>query len=303
MPVFHSPSRPRFWPVVLAAALVALVGGLAGCQKEPTSATEAKVPVVASIAPLADLVAQVGGDRVQVTQMVPLGSSPHTYEPTAGQMRAVSQARLLVLNGAGLEHWAEDVIQAAQNPRLQVLYLADGLPLIDRNPHLWLNPRYMMHYADKVAAALAQIDPQNAAYYRERSQAYQAQLEHLDADIRAQLAQAPTAKVVTLHAAWEYFAREYGLQVVAVIETTPGREPSPAEVAAIVELMRREGVRVVVVEKQPTPAVAQVVADEAGAQVVYMEPLGGPRPYDTYLGLMRANVDALVQALRAGNPR
>ena len=284
----------------LAAGLVVLLA-LAGCARaDGAEGADDRVAVVASIAPLADLVREVGGPKVQVTQMVPLGSNPHTFEPTPAQMKAVSQAQLLVLNGAGLEHWAEDVLQAAQNPDLRVLELAEGLPMLDRNPHLWLNPRYMMQFADKVAAALADLDPDNATYYRERAAVYRAELERLDKDIREALAQVPTRKVVTLHAAWDYFADAYGLEVVAVIETTPGREPSPAEIAALVELMRREEVSVIIVETQPTPPAAQVVADETGARVVYMEPLGGPPPLDTYLGLMRANVQALVDALRGG---
>ncbi|NPA31272.1 MAG: zinc ABC transporter substrate-binding protein [Chloroflexi bacterium] len=282
-------------------AFWALAVWIGGCQAAAATPPPAdRLVVVASIAPLADLVRQVGGDQVAVTQMVPLGSNPHTFEPTPAQMRAVSQAQLLVLNGAGLEPWAEDVIQAAENPDLQVLVLAEGLPLLDRNPHLWLNPRYMMQFTDKVAAALADLDPEHAADYRQRAAAYRAELERLDADIRAALAQVPSRKVVTLHAAWDYFAQEYGLEVVAVIEPTPGREPSPAEVAALVELIRREQVPVIIVESQPTPPVARVLADETGARVVYLEPLGGPPPLDTYLGLMRANVQTLVDALRGG---
>ncbi len=291
----------RWW--WLGGVVVALLVLVVSCGREVTSthtATADQIAVVASIAPLADLVREVGGPRVAVTQMVPLGSNPHTFEPTPAQMQAVSQAQLLVLNGAGLEHWAEDVIQAAENPNLKVLELAEGLPMMGRNPHLWLNPRYMMRFADKVAAALAEIDPDNATYYRERAGVYQAELERLDREIREALAQVPSRKVVTLHAAWDYFADAYGLEVVAVIETTPGREPSPAEIAALVDLMRQEDVHVIIVETQPTPPAAQVVAAETGARVVYMEPLGGPPPLDTYLGLMRANVQALVEALQGG---
>ncbi len=279
-------------------ALVVGCTALAG----PTETTE-RLPVVASIAPLADLVRQVGGDYVDVVQMVPLGNNPHTYEPTPGQMQALARARLAVFNGAGLEHWAEDALAAAQNPSLQVLYLAEGLELRNRNPHLWLNPRYMMLFADRVAAALADLDPDHAEAYTRQAEAYRRELLALDAAIREALTGVPTRKVVALHPAWDYFAQEYGLEVVAILEPTPGREPSPAEVAAIVDLMRQEDVRVIIVEKQPTPPVAQVVADETGARVVYLEPLGGPPPYDTYLGLMRANISALVQALEeAGGP-
>ena len=289
--------RTLLWSLLSLAGLMSL--GLAGCRRTAPAQDTDRLPVVVSIAPLADLVEQVGGQRVQVTQMVPLGSNPHTYEPTPAQMEAVSQARLLVLNGAGLEHWAEDVVQAAQNPDLRVVRLAEGLPLLDRNPHLWLNPRLMMRYADKVADALAALDPAGATTYRQQAEAYKAQLADLDADIRAALAEVPSRKVVTLHPAWDYFAQEYGLEVVGVIQPTPGQEPSPAAIAALVAQMRAEGVTVVIVETQPTPPAARVVADEAGARVVYMEPLGGPPPLDSYLGLMRTNVQALVEALAA----
>ncbi|NPA06909.1 MAG: zinc ABC transporter substrate-binding protein [Chloroflexi bacterium] len=279
------------------------LGTLAGCQRTgvgPNEAEASRVPVVASIAPLADLVRQVGGERVTVTLMVPPNISPHHYEPTAQQMEAVSRAKLMVLNGAGLEFWAPDVIRAAQNPNLKVIELAEGLPRKGDNPHLWLNPVVMMTYTDRVAQALSEVDPAGKAIYEANAAAYKADLQALDKDIRAALAGVPDRKVVTLHPAWEYFADEYGLEVVAVIQPTPAKEPSPAEVAAIIDLMRAEGVRVIIVESQMPPHIAQSIAQETGAQLVYMDPIGGVPPRETYIKMMRWNVNELVKALGAG---
>ncbi|NPA27339.1 MAG: zinc ABC transporter substrate-binding protein [Chloroflexi bacterium] len=274
------------------------IGLLGGCARSTATPTSDRVPVVASIAPLADLVRQVGGERVEVTLMVPPNISPHHYEPTARQMEAVSRARLMVLNGAGLEFWAQDVIQAAQNPQLKVVELAEGLPRKGDNPHLWLNPVFMLTYTDRVAQALREVDPAGKTTYEANAAAYKAELQALDRDIRAALASVPDRKVVTLHPAWEYFADEYGLEVVAVIQPTPAQEPSPAEVATIIELMRAEKVRVIIVETQMPPHIAQSIAQETGAQLVYMDPIGGVPPRETYIQMMRWNVNELVQALQ-----
>ncbi|MBM3789315.1 MAG: zinc ABC transporter substrate-binding protein, partial [Acidobacteria bacterium] len=146
----------------------------AGCGSRPEeSRGEMPFRVMVSIPPLADFAAQVGGARVRVETLVPPGASPHTYELIPSQLHDVSRARLLVLNGLGLEYWAQSLISAAGNPDLIVVTTSDGLEVLSGdpdepggNPHVWLSPRNAVHQVEAIRDALVRADPEGADLYR-----------------------------------------------------------------------------------------------------------------------------------------
>jgi len=286
----------------LSLALLAAVLVLAGCA--PAAQGTGPVQVAVSIAPLADMVRQIGGERVTVVQLVPAGSSVHTYEPTPRQVQFVARAQLLVLNGVGLEYWAPKVIDAAANPKLHVVDTSQGLPLLEEsgeeggNPHLWLDPELAMRQAERVRDGLIAVDPDHADLYRQNAERYIGTLKALDAEIQAETAGWTHRRFVAFHSAWVYFARRYGLEQVAAIEPFPGREPSPEWLASIVGIVRDAGVPVVFAEPQLPPRAAQAVAGEAGAKVLTLDPLGGVPGRSTYAEMMRYNVSQMAQALR-----
>ena len=287
---------------------VLLVALLTGCGSAATPATSSgKMLVAASIPPIADMVRQVGGDQVEVLTMVPPGASPHTYEPTPEQMRRLASARILFLNGVGLEFWADKAVQAVGNPRLQVVVLSEGMEILQSgphatgNPHLWLSPQRAMKYVARIRDALIAADPAHEAVYRANAKAYLAQLQQLDADIRRAVAGFHSREMVTFHASWVYFIHDYGLHQAAVLEATPGQEPSAAEVAKIVEIIKATGAPAVFAEPQFSPRAAQVIAQEAGVPVLTLDPLGGLPPRETYIKLMRWNLQQLQKGL-GGTP-
>jgi zinc transport system substrate-binding protein len=276
-----------------------LLGGL------PVEATGGRdrILVAASIAPLADFARQVGGDRVEVISLVPPGASPHTYELKPSQVRRVAEARLLILNGAGLEYWAEKLIQGAGNPGLHVVDTSQGIPLLDAgtrgaNPHIWLDPRQTMVQVGRIRDALIQADPEHAALYRANAARFLAELGRLDREIAAEVATWTTRQFIAFHPAWVYFARRYGLVQVAVIERSPGREPSPKELAAIVETARRIGARAIFAEPQFSAKAAEAIARESGARVLFLDPLGSSLKDRSYPAMMRHNVAQMALALR-----
>jgi len=257
---------------------------------------------MASIAPLADFTRNVGGDLVDVQMVVPPGASPHTFEPTPAQLRALSSARVLVLNGIGLEPWSENLIGGANNPNLIVVRTADGLPVIaggdhaTGNPHVWLDPVDAMHQVEKIRDALIEADAPHAADYRRNTDTYLAKLRALDADIRTAAAGFHTRDFVAQHAAWVYFAKRYGLNEVGVIEIAPGREPSPSQIAAIVDTVRRTHAKAIFAEPQLSQKAADVVASETGVKVLLLNPLGSPPDY-SYLTMMRQNLATMKEAM------
>ncbi len=296
--------------IAILSATILLTAILTGCKTTTptTNSHNDKILVVASIPPISDFVKEVGGNRVEVLTMVPPGASPHTYEPTPAQMRDLTHARALFLNGVGLEFWADKAVKAADNPNLQVVVLSEGMQILESsenaagNPHLWLSPKRAKHYVERIRDTLIEIDPEGKATYQANADRYLAELDQLDADIRDAVAHFKSREMVTFHASWAYFIHDYGLHQAAVLETTPGKEPSAAEVAEIVEIIKRTGAPAVFAEPQFSPRAAQVIADEAGVPVLTLDPLGGLPPRETYLKLMYWNLEQLKKGLGADTP-
>jgi manganese/iron transport system substrate-binding protein len=270
--------------------------------------------VVTSTTIFADLVRQVGGDRLgSIRSVVPAGVDVEDYEPTPQDLQAVSQANLLVMNGLALDRWVPRLTQAA-NPSVPTLVLSDGLPVLgvgtsededigqNGNPHFWLDPQYARVYVEKIHDQLVSIDPDGAATYDANTTSYLVKLDELDQWIQQQVATIPpdNRKLVTFHEAYPYFAARYGFQLVGVITPSPGQEPSAGELAQLVQTVKAAQVKAVFSEAQFSPRLTQALAQEAGVQQVvtdlYNDSLGDP-PADTYLGMMRYNVERMVQAL------
>jgi zinc transport system substrate-binding protein len=281
--------------------------GLTTCAGEANSSPVMgdRLLVAASIAPLADFTRQVGGDHVQVITLVPPGASPHTFELSPSQVKRVARARVLVLNGVGLEYWADKLIQSAGNPELIVVDTSQGIEILEGdagepggNPHIWLDPQNAIVQVSHIRDALVQADPPHADDYRTNAAQYIHQLEQLDQEITDEVATWAKRQFITFHPAWVYFARRYGLEQAAVIQRSPGREPSPAEVAHIIETARRIGARAIFAEPQFSPEAAQTIAEESGTQVLFLDPLGSSLAEPSYVSLMLYNVAHMSQALR-----
>jgi ABC-type Zn uptake system ZnuABC Zn-binding protein ZnuA len=241
---------------------------------------------------------------------VPAGGDVHTFEAKPDDLRTVAKAKLLVMNGLGLDDWLEKTVTSA-NPSAPLIKLAVDLPGVQllpgedpgtQNPHLWMSVKYAELYADRIAAALKQVDPQNAADYAANARAYAASLESLDGWVRQQIATIPAAnrKIVTFHDAFPYFAREYGIDVVGVAVQAPGQDPSAAQIAALVQAIKAAGVKAVFSENQFPKKLVDQIGLEAGARVVadlYDDSLGDP-PVTSYDAVIRWDVAALVDALK-----
>jgi zinc transport system substrate-binding protein len=285
--------------------LVAVTFFPGGCGGTPTPGAD-RIKVAVSIAPLADLAQQVGGEHVTVTTLVPPAASPHTYEPTPAQVKEVAEADVLALIGLGFEFWAEDVIESAANPDLIVVYTSEGIEVIQDeheeheigNPHVWLNPRNAMVQVRHLRDALIEADPAHQAEYEANTETYLAQLEALDEEIAAQVATWSHREFIAFHPSWVYFAQRYGLRQAAVVERTPGREPSPAELAEIIETARRIGAKAIFAEPQFSSKAAETIAAESGAQVLFLNPLGGAEGPTSYLEMMRYNVAQMGKAMK-----
>ena len=297
----------RVLSVLVAAFLILPLLGAPSVVAQP-----APLKVVTSITPIADLIKNVGGDRVEVTALVPPGGEPEGYDPTPADAAAVARARVVFVNGLGLERYLDNLIEAAGNPELEVAVLSDNLPTLSGfgqgadeggNPHLWLNPRHAIHYVDVVRTTLSRVDQDNAAFYEANAARYSSQLGELDAYIDQQVQSIPPAQrvLVTTHDAYPYFAERYGLTYLAVVSANPESDPSAQEYAQLVRTVRDSRVKAVFGEAGFSDRFVSQLAADTGATFVadlYTDTLGREAPTDTYVGAMTFNADTIVGALR-----
>jgi zinc transport system substrate-binding protein len=282
--------------IVLSTMLPAAAHGSSG-----------KLRVVASIAPLGDFARQVGKDKVDVLLLLPPGASPHTYEPVPRTVQEISKAKIFIKIGAGLEFWADRLIAATARGIVTVT-CSDGIRLLkghehdhalsDVNPHIWLDPVICMKIVEKIAAAFAAADPANASFYRKNATAYISRLAALNLEIAQTVSVFRTRDYVTFHPAWDYFARRYGLKVAGVIEEAPGKEPTPKHVQRILDAVRKMRTKVIFAEPQFSPKIADAIAQEAGGQVLMLDPIGGGKGRETYIALMKYNLAMMEKAMR-----
>ncbi len=309
-------SIARAW---LALAAITSLAACSATVTPPPSAAAASpagpagraVNVVTTTTVFADMIRQVGGANVSVTSLVPKGGDVHTFEPRPADVQTVASAELIVMNGLGLDDWLEKTVTNAAAPGTPLVKLAVDLPGVvllpgeepgTQNPHLFMDVTYAKVYVDRIAAALKQVDPADAAAFDTQAATYKTRLDALDASIRTRIATIPAAnrKIVTFHDAFPYFAREYGITIVGVAVEAPGQDPSAAYTAQLIDAIKAAGVKAIFSEDQfPTKLVDQLAA-ETGTKVVanlYDDSIGDP-PVDSYEGVIDWDVDQLVAALR-----
>jgi len=286
-------------------------------QLHSTACMSEKLPVIASIYPIADMVQQVGGDHVDVAFVLPAGASPHTFEPKPSLVKKFSSARIFFMVGAGLEFWAEKFINLAR-PGLTTIVLSGGVSLIHTaghhhartgnpdhessvaNPHIWMDPVIAKTMVNKITAALCDVDHQHVTYYKERGQRYLEKLDDLDQMIQKTVSTFTIRKYVSFHASWDYFARRYGLESAGVIEAAPGRNPTPIQIKNIVAMIKKYHIRAVLAEPQLNPRAAEIIAREAEVNVLLLDPLGGPNLIGraTYIDLIKYNLNVMQEAMK-----
>ncbi len=294
-----------------AVASLAVATALVACQGPAATGAASgsdTITVVTTTTVFADIVQNVGGDRVVASSIVPPGVGPEDYEPKPDDARRLSDARLVVSNGVGLDDFLDDLLASGTGGSTPQLVLGEGIPTLtvdgEANPHFWLDPSLVkQYYIPKIEASLSEIDPAGKATFEANAAAYGSRLDALDADLQARVNEIPEAnrRLVTFHDAFPYFARHFGFELVGVILQNVGQEPTAAELAALVDRVKAAGVGAVFSEAQFSPKLSETLAREAGITKVvttlYNDSLG-PSPADTYVGLMRWDVDEIVAALK-----
>lgn len=269
-----------------------------------------RVPVVATFSILTDLVRNVGGERVEVTTLVGPGGDVHVYTPTPADTRKVAEARLMIVNGLGLEGWLPRLVRASGGKAAVVVATKGITPLKDAHghhgeadPHAWQSVPNAKIYVGNIRDALIGADPAGAEVYRSNAEAYLAKLDALDQEVRAAVAEIPPArrKVISSHEAFGYFAAAYGVAFIAPQGVSTESEPSARDVAAIIRQIRKENIPAVFLENISDPRLMERIAAETGARIggtLYSDSLTGEKgDAPTYIDMVRHNIKALTSAL------
>jgi ABC-type Zn uptake system ZnuABC Zn-binding protein ZnuA len=312
-------TRSRTFRAVLLA-LLGVVALLPGCGRTPATATPASgagLPVLAVEPFLADIAQNVAGSRLTVSTLIPLGLDPHTYEPTPGDLARVADSKMLIVNGAGLEAFLDEMLRNAGGERLIIVASAgltsrqvpegeDQAGHPEGDPHFWMDPNNVIRYVENIRAGLSQVDPAGATAYAANAQEYIAKLKELDQWIAAQVKTIPADRrlLVTNHESLGYYADRYGFRVVGSIIPSVSTDSSPSarQLADLVDVVKATGAPAVFLETGSNPQLAEQLAREAGIQVVTQLYTHSPGPSDGpaagYIGMMEYDTTAIVDALR-----
>jgi zinc transport system substrate-binding protein len=281
---------------LLTVSLTLLVSAVVACASEPVPSggsdpTDDKLDVTVSIVPQRYFVERIGGDHVSVNVMVEPGSSPATYEPKPEQMKALSDAAAYFSIGVPFENAWLDKIAAAHEDMMMV----DTIDDIERmsmtthhhhereedeehnhaeappDPHVWLSPSLVKVQSQAIYEALVELDPDHEAAYKTNLEAFIADIDALEADVRETLSGLGSKKFMVFHPSWGYFARDFGLEQIAI--EVGGQEPSAQELARLIEEAREENIRVIFAQPEFSTEDAETIAQEIGGEVLLISPL------------------------------
>lgn len=279
---------------------------------------EKKLTVVTTVAPITSMVENVGGDRIYLTGIIPEGMNSHTFEPVPSDIKTLTRAELLIVNGLDLELPTLNLARANMKKGAALLPLGDktitekeyvydfSFPK-DRghpNPHLWLNPQHAMRYTTLIRDELVRFDPTNKSIYEVNADAFLKKLEMLDRAIEESVKTIPerNRRLLTYHDSWPYFARRYGFQIIGAVQPSDFSDPSPREVKRLIDQIRQEKVPAVFgSEVFPSPVLEQIARE---SKTSYIDKLrddelpGRPGdPQHSYIGMMIENLTVMFEAL------
>lgn len=272
----------------------------------PSLLEDEKIKIAATIIPVENIVKEIGGDKVEIALIVPEGQSPHTFEPTPEIIKNVSDASIVFKMGA-IDDWVNPLLGIVNKPEFNVgdkveLMSFKETPLIgeeeeeeEYDPHYWLSIKNGKIIAENITRELTRLDGDNADYYVANLSKFFEKADKTDAEIREILSDLVNRRLITFHNSWGYFAADYGLEVVAVYQPSPGKDPLPQDVSALIDKARKYGIDTFFSEAFTSSAPFEAIGKDEEITVVSLNPLG---ERGDYLQSMKNSAMTIKEALK-----
>jgi zinc transport system substrate-binding protein len=302
--------------IVVGGLLLAKPWAAPESDESITAQEETKLKVIASFYPLYEFSRNVGGEKADVSSFIPAGVEPHDWDPSSGDILKLKEADIFVYNGAGFEPFVDQLIDSGEYGDLAFVESTSGIALIvsehgdehedehdsEYDPHVWLDPILAKHQVAMIKNAMVQADPKNSQYYEANAHTYSAKLDELDTKIRNGLSNCEKNTFMPFHDAFTYFGDRYGLEIFALSGIAPESEATGAEIREFVDFVKENNITIIFAEELIEPRLAEVLADEAGTQVMTLSPLEGLTQEETnagknYISKMEENLENLRVAL------
>lgn len=297
------------WAVLLLC-LIAIVSFSAGCNNNQAQKTEeSKLKVSVSFNAMKEFTAAVGKDKVEISTIIPVGTEPHDFEPKAQDLVALSTAKVFVCSGLGMESWAEEAINSANNTNLITVEASQGADLIQNtdpeeieehgqyDPHIWLSLKGAEFEVKNIKDALVKADPANKDYYEKNCNDFVSQLESLFNEYNGKFQSVEKKSFVTGHAAFAYLCRDFGLEQNSVEDTFAEGEPGAQQLTELVKYCKENKVTTIFAEEMASPAVSQTLANEVGAKVETIYTIESAEDDMIYLERMTDNLSKIYDSL------
>lgn len=249
-----------------------------------------KIKVIASFYPLYEFSKNIVGEKAKVSVFTPIGIEPHDWEPSTGDLIALKESDVFVYNGGGMEPFVDKIIDSGEYSNVLFVETTHGFDLITGDhgesdhaeehdsvydPHIWLDPILAKEQVMAIKDSLLKVDADNAQYYEDNANTYSIKLDELDSKIRTEISNCKKNTIVPFHNAFTYFGNRYGIEIHSLSGIIPESEATASELKELVDYIKENQINVVFAEELVDPKLAQVLADEAGAQILLLSPLEG----------------------------
>lgn len=283
--------------------------GNTASQNTP-SGKDGKVKVVVSFNAMREFAQAVGKDKIDIVTMIPDGTEPHDFEPKPSDIKSLSNAKIFIYNGFGMESWAEEVIKSSGNNSLVAVQASDGSTPIENkdkderkengkyDPHLWLSLKGAQNEAKNIKDALVKVDPSNKSYYEKNFNDFSKELDTLYNEYDSKFKAVKNKGFVTGHAAFAYFCRDFGLSQESVEDVFAEGEPSTKNLTELIDYCKKNNIKTVFVEDMVSPKVSNTLASEVGAKVEQIHTIESKEKDKDYIECMKENLDMIYNSLK-----
>jgi len=294
--------------IIIIILIIASVGAVIFFSKKTDQLTEPeRTKVAATIFPLYDITKNIAGDKLDVKLILPPGASPHTFEAKPQDIKNLQNTKVIFAIGHNLDNWTTEIVSAIEEAEL---YIVDSeIDLIEFNhendhehknvdPHYWLSVENAKVIVENIYEKVKEIDPENSRIYKSNYKNYLNELSNADLEIKKNLADLKTKKMVTFHNAWQYFAKDYGLKIVKTFEPFPGKQPTAKYLLDLEQSIKKNDIEIIFSEPQLSVESLQAFLNDMDLELFVLDPLGGTGPdTNSYIKTMKKNAEVISEAL------